>query len=227
MLPLVDRERLLGGNWNIRATAGTVFKPEWFTEYVDSEDELSILAWVRWWDLAATEPTKENPNPPWSRGAKVGMTTDGDLVVADMVGTQATAGRVEDLVRATAELDGHGIPVGLWQDPGQSGKAQIEHYKKRVLDGFVVEVEVASLDKVTYAKLWSGKAEKKKVILVRGPWNKGLVAEASGFPDAKLKDQIDAVSGAALYLERFAGSLGFLNAMTGRGGLRGAVGQGR
>lgn len=36
-LPQVDRERLLGGNWKIRAVAGSFFKREWFNRYRTSD----------------------------------------------------------------------------------------------------------------------------------------------------------------------------------------------
>lgn len=36
-LPLVERLRLLGGNWKVRAVAGTFFKRDWFNRYRPSE----------------------------------------------------------------------------------------------------------------------------------------------------------------------------------------------
>src|SRR5262249_29076661 len=51
-LPLVERERLLGGNWKIRPAAGKVFNRAWFAvvEAVPAGGEE-----VRFWDFAATE----------------------------------------------------------------------------------------------------------------------------------------------------------------------------
>jgi predicted phage terminase large subunit-like protein len=223
-LPLVDRERLLGGNWNIRPAAGLMFKRAWFRDVVDTAPP--CVAWMRAWDLAATE-ARPGTDPDWTRGPKVGLTSDGKLVIADMASLRGTPGEVEALVRATAEMDGPGVTVGLFQDPGQAGKAQGEHYVAQVLRGYPVDVEVASSNKQTYAKIWSPLAERGEVILVRGEWNAAFLAEAEAFPDGKHDDQVDAVSRAALYLLRLHESVGFLHAMTGRGGLRGAVGQGR
>jgi predicted phage terminase large subunit-like protein len=60
-LSLVDRERLLSGNWLIRPTAGTLFKKEWF-EIVDAVPSASHS--VRYWDraclIADTKITTEN-----------------------------------------------------------------------------------------------------------------------------------------------------------------------
>jgi predicted phage terminase large subunit-like protein len=220
-LPLVDRERLLGGNWNIRPAAGNFFRREWFKRIVDVAPP--CVAWMRAWDLAATEPSASSPDPDWSRGPLVGLTAEGEIVLSDMASLRGSPGAVEGLVRSTAQLDGPGATVGLFQDPGQAGKAQAEHYVTEVLRGFPVEVEVASANKQTYAKIWSPLVERGQFILVRGPWNAAFIAEAEAFPEGKHDDQIDGVSRAALHLLRMSGSLGFLNAMTRGGGLHGAV----
>jgi Putative transposase of IS4/5 family (DUF4096) len=53
-LPLVERARLLEGNWKIRPAAGLYFKREWCA-VVDAVP--ADLDMVRYWDLAATEKT--------------------------------------------------------------------------------------------------------------------------------------------------------------------------
>ena len=57
-LPRIDRERLLGGNWNVRATAGSYFRREWFG-IVDGAPK-DILRRCRYWDRAATEKRSDN-----------------------------------------------------------------------------------------------------------------------------------------------------------------------
>lgn len=212
-LPMVDRERLLGGNWNIRAAAGSYFRRDWF-QIVDEAPP--CVAWMRGWDLAASEPTTERPDPDWTRGALVGITADKRLVIADMASLRGTAGAVEALVKSTAELDGRGVEVGLFQDPAQAGKAQIEHYRS-MLYGYAVESVSASANKETLAKLWSPMAERGEVLLVRGDWNRGFVQEAEAFEGDKGKghdDQIDAVSRAVMSLVEKVKGTQFLHAMT-------------
>ena len=51
-LPLLERERLLGGNWKIRPAAGLYFKREWCAVVDAIPADLDV---VRYWDLAATE----------------------------------------------------------------------------------------------------------------------------------------------------------------------------
>ena len=51
-LPLLESERLLGGNWKIRPAAGLYFKREWCAVVDQVPADLDI---VRYWDLAATD----------------------------------------------------------------------------------------------------------------------------------------------------------------------------
>jgi hypothetical protein len=67
-LPLLERERLLGGNWKIRPAAGLYFKREWCTIVDQVPADLEV---VRYWDLAATEKTELN-DPDWAVGVKLG-----------------------------------------------------------------------------------------------------------------------------------------------------------
>src|SRR6266404_1015894 len=57
-LPLLERERLLGGNWKIRPAAGLYFKREWCAVVDEVPADLDI---VRYWDLAATVMTRGEP----------------------------------------------------------------------------------------------------------------------------------------------------------------------
>jgi hypothetical protein len=67
-LPLLERERLLLGNWKIRPAAGLYFKREWCTVVYEVPADLDV---VRYWDLAATEKSALN-DPDWTVGVKLG-----------------------------------------------------------------------------------------------------------------------------------------------------------
>jgi predicted phage terminase large subunit-like protein len=117
--------------------------------------------------------------------------------------TQSSARGVERRVRQTADLDGVAVPVGLWQDPGQAGKGQVDHYRRRVLPGFDVRSERPTGSKVTYASVWASAAEAQNFKVVRGEWNEAFFAEVEEFADdSDEADQIDAVSGAVQELAR-------------------------
>ena len=66
-LPLVQRERLLSGNWKIRPSAGLLFNRAW-CEVVDAfPPDLRVY---RGWDLAGTPKTPIN-DPDWTTGTKI------------------------------------------------------------------------------------------------------------------------------------------------------------
>lgn len=197
--PRVIREQLLGGNWNIKATAGSFFRSSYF-EIVDAVPP-TIRERVRAWDLAATRPTKENPDPDWSVGVKVAIDKGGTLYVEHVERLRDGPLGVETAIQNMASADGRRCKVGLWQDPGQAGKTQIDHYRRKLL-GFTVTTERAARDKQTYAGPPSSSAEGGNIKLVRGSWNAAFVSTLEGFPDAKHDDDVDALSLAHLKLVR-------------------------
>src|SRR5690606_11068053 len=81
-LPLVERERLLGGNWNIRAAAGLLFKRSW----VDLIDQAPAgITAVRAWDFAGTPVTPQSPDADWTVDVKVGRGYNPEHYVLDAV----------------------------------------------------------------------------------------------------------------------------------------------
>lgn len=185
-LPLVERSRLLGGNWNMRAAAGLVFpRACWpLVERVPGE----IRTRIRAWDRAATKDGGD-----WTRGVLLYVLTDGRYLVADVVGIQGSPGEVEALIKRTAELDGVEVEIGLWQDPGADGVAVRDHMTDE-LKGFRVHTIRAARNKLAYAGTWSARVEQGRVLLLRGTWTANFIAELDAFPSGKNDDQVDAAS---------------------------------
>ncbi|MDE2107410.1 MAG: terminase family protein, partial [Patescibacteria group bacterium] len=79
-LPLVERERLLGGNWKV-TVAGNVFKREWWkiVEVAPSP----VVKSVRYWDKAATQQEGSN-DPDWTAGALVHRLKNGQVLIGHM-----------------------------------------------------------------------------------------------------------------------------------------------
>lgn len=186
-LPLVERERLLGANWNIRHAAGTVFKRAWF-EVIDHVPS-DIIAIGRYWDLAATEPHEGNKDPDWTRGVKMSRHRSGLVVIHDVVSLRGRPAAVDALVTATAQQDGRGCTQGFWQDPGAAGKSEVERYRV-MLAGHVVKIVRAAENKLTYAKATSSLAEGRNVKLLRGHWNTVYLSEHEAFPTKGIHDDI-------------------------------------
>jgi predicted phage terminase large subunit-like protein len=196
-LSLVERMRLLGGNWKIRAAAGTVFKRVWF-EIIDHLPH-DVIATSRGWDLAATQPSTDNKEPDWTRGVRMSRHASGLFVVQDVKSLRDRPYAVEQLVHRTTREDGRECRQAMWQDPGGAGKSEAQRFL-RELAGWDVRIAVASENKLTYAKPVSAQAEGGNMKLLRGDWNESYLNELEAFPDGAKKDQVDATSRAFLDL---------------------------
>ncbi|WP_395393080.1 phage terminase large subunit [Novosphingobium sp. BL-8A] len=189
-LPLVERERLLGGNWKIRPAAGLYFQRAW-CRVVDAIPAGTVFA--RGYDLAATPRTAENPDPDATASTKIGRTPDGRFIVVDSAADCLSPNGVENLIVNTASQDGKACLIYLPQDPGQAGKAQVQSLKLK-LAGYNVRSSPESGDKVTRFGPFSAQAEAGNVDVLRGPWNEAWFSANENFPSAKHDDTPDSTS---------------------------------
>ena len=83
------------------------------------------------------------------------------------------------------------------QDPGQAGKAQVNHYA-RLLAGYTFRPNPVRESKGRRANPLSAQAEQGNVLILRGEWNDGFLTEAENFDgtDRGHADRMDATSGA-------------------------------
>jgi predicted phage terminase large subunit-like protein len=204
-LPLLERERLLNGNWKIRPAAGLYFKREWCAVVDEVPADLEV---VRYWDLAATEKTEFN-DPDWTVGIKLGRDRNDCYWLLDVVRARANPGDVEKLLFNTATQDGKRVRIGFGQDPGQAGKSQALHLV-RALSGFTVDPAPESGDKITRFGPFSSQCGAGNVKIRRGPWNEALFHVLEGFPDLAHDDEVDACSGAFEMLNRRVAGWGWL-----------------
>lgn len=190
-LSTVEQERLLGGNWKIRTSAG-MFKREWF-EIVPAAPAKTL--WVRAWDLAAT-PASVNPRAAWTAGVLIGRDSDDRYCIADVRRIQGSATEVERLLVNTATQDRQtyrNVRGSLPQDPGQAGKAQVQHLIRK-LAGHSYEFSPETGDKETRALPFAAQAGAGNVYMLAGTWNAPFLDELESFPLSEYKDQVDATS---------------------------------
>jgi len=191
-LPLIERERLLNGNWKIKAAAGLFFKRAQLGDILDSVP-LDVVQWVRCWDLAATEKSVSG-DPAFTAGVLIGKRKNGRYVVADVVNKQLSASDVRRLIKLTAQSDRAAykrVRIRLPKDPGQAGKEQAESYIK-YLAGFDVVAVAESGSKEARAEPMAAQWQAGNFDIVYGDWNEEYLTQLENFPDGKFKDMVDA-----------------------------------
>lgn len=200
-LPTLERERLLYGNWKIKAAAGLYFKREQVTMIETLPDD--ITRWCRCWDLAATDEA-EGGDPAFTAGVLIGKRKNGKYVIADVINRRLKAAGVRDLIRNTAIADKAAhkrVKVRLPVDPGQAGKAQAESFIK-FLAGFSVVTERESGSKESRAEPLAAQWQAGNVEILIADWNETYLGQMEAFPEAKFKDMVDASANGFSELEK-------------------------
>jgi predicted phage terminase large subunit-like protein len=109
-----------------------------------------------------------------------------DFYILDYVHEQFGPGKIEALVRRTAEEDGFDVSIGIEREPGAAGKILIEHYAQNVLRDFKVEeINTGGRAKLIRAQPFLAAAEDGHVYYYQNPtWNKTFVSEFETFPSS-------------------------------------------
>ncbi len=200
-LSQIERERLLYGNWKIKAAAGLYFKRSQLGEILNSVPA-DVIQWVRCWDLAATEKDDKG-DPAYTAGVLMGKRKNGRYVIANVVNKQMSASDVRKTIKLTAQSDRAAykrVRVRLPQDPGQAGKEQAESYIK-FLAGFDVTTVAESGTKEARAEPMAAQWQAGNFDIVYGEWNEEYLLQLENFPDGKFKDMVDASANAFAEIE--------------------------
>ena len=200
-LSIVERERLLYGNWKIKAAKGLFFPRAALPELLPDVPN-DVTKWVRAWDLAATD-TDEGGDPAYTASVLLGKRKDGSYVIADATNHRIKAEKVRTMVKQCAIADKakyKRVRTRLSQDPGQAGKEQAQSYIK-MLAGFNVVTVKESGDKQSRAEPFAAQWQAGNVYVVAGPWTETLLGQYESFPESKFKDLVDAGANAFNELE--------------------------
>lgn len=200
-LSIVERERLLYGNWKIKAAAGLYFPRSSLPEMLNDVPD-DVTRWVRGWDLAATD-TSEGGDPAYTASVLLGKRRDGSYVIADATNHRLKAEKVREIVKQCAVSDKakyKRVKIRMSIDPGQAGKEQSQSYIK-MLAGFTVSAVRESGTKEARAEPFAAQWQAGNVYVVAGPWTETLLGQYEAFPESKFKDLVDAGSNAFNELE--------------------------
>lgn len=192
----VDKERLLKGNWKIKAAAGKYF----LRSQVRMIDRLpnDIIMWCRAWDLAATDED-EDGDADFTAGVLMGLRRTGTVVVAHVINQRIKAGDVEKLVLNTSISDrarfGFQYVIRVPQDPGGAGKTLAAHYVK-LLTGFNIKIVPVSGSKELRATPLAAQWQNGNIEVLIGDWNDAYFSQLESFPESKHDDMVDGSSDA-------------------------------
>jgi predicted phage terminase large subunit-like protein len=197
-LPALERKRATMGEraWMAlfqqtpRPAAGSLFKVGGLV-VLDMPPDVADAKVVRAWDLAATLATGGN-DPDWTVGVKMVRDARNCFTVLDVIRVRGTPRQTEDTIIATAHLDGPAVVIGLPEDPGQAGKAQISYLTGR-LAGYRLLSSRETGAKLTRAMPLASQVEAGNVAIVRAGWNHALIEELRDFPLGRKDDQVDAM----------------------------------
>lgn len=193
-LPTVEKERLLKGNWKIKAAAGLYFRRVQVGAMLE-EIPNDVVSWCRGWDLAATSED-EDGDPAYTAGVLIGKRRCGRYIVADVINKRLAASDVRKLIKMTAQADKakYGRVIQrLPQDPGQAGKEQAQSYTK-MLAGFLVKVIGESGSKESRAEPFAAQFQAGNVDVLIAEWNEMYFNQLESFPESKFKDMVDGSS---------------------------------
>lgn len=199
----VERKRLEMGDWWATAL-GSMFNREDFV-IIDPMDVPADVGRttrvVRFWDMAATEPSASNPDPDWTVGTLM-MFNEGIAYILDVKRARVRADRVEKLIADTAADDGPLVSIRMEQEPGSSGKALIDQYARYVLPGYDVQGVRATGDKVSRARPFASAVANGNVRVLAASWLGDWLDELTSFPEARSfhDDQVDSAVGAFTFL---------------------------
>lgn len=198
----IERRRLEEGDW-WATSLGSMFQRGDFVlvdPFEVPEISTSSARVVRYWDLAATEPSYSNPDPDWTVGTLM-MFDKGIAWILDVQRARVKGEKVEELIGRTALEDGPTVSIRMEQEPGSAGKNLVDQYARYVVPGYDFSGVRATGDKVTRARPFAAAVANGNVRVVRGSWLTAWLDEMSSFPEvANHDDQVDSAVGAFSFL---------------------------
>ncbi len=199
--PLVERERLLGGNWKVKPAAGKIFNRTWFNSLPSAPPTGGVCCLFV--DFAATEKQLGSDDPDFSAACLMQKPGDGRFIIHFVDAVQAGPAEGEKwfvrvLRRAQEIAKSLGCRLVIrWEiEPGSAGKRENARMIQACAGLDAKGVGTQGQSKLVRSRGLAVQAEAGNVWLVPGPWVEGFVTEMHGMPDSPHDDKHDAAAGA-------------------------------
>ena len=197
-LSLIDRERLLMGNWKIKPSAGKLVNRSWF-EVVPAAPAGGTE--IRFWDFAGTAKEIKGDDPDYTAGERMRL-VKGVYYILDSVDEQAGPAEVDRMFvnlskqdQSNAAASGAAYSVG-WEIEGGSSGIQENRRLTQMVAGIPCRGRKPTGDKIMRGKAFASQAEAGNVKLVAGAWNDRWLTHMHNQPDWPHDDIWDATVGA-------------------------------
>jgi len=173
-----------------RLREGNMFKREWF-QLAPPDVSLRGAKRVRYWDKAATE----GGNGAATAGVLIAKVDDRFYIEHVVRDRYSSAGRE---AASDAEKYGrHTVSTYIEQEPGSGGKESAENTIRNLSKhGFSIKADRPSGNKDLRLEPLAAQAELGNVYIMPGKWNEEYIDEMTAIPNAAVRDQGDASSGA-------------------------------
>lgn len=155
---------------------------------------------VRFWDLAASEPTESYKDPDYTVGT-LALYDNGIFYVMDVQRFRHRPDKVEELIAKTAAEDGKMVAIRMEQEPGSAGKSLASQYSRFILPGYDFRAIPSSGDKILRSQPFASAVANGNVRVLVSHWNSNWMDELTSFPEAVAHDdQVDSVASAYTFL---------------------------
>lgn len=179
--------------------SGKMFKWEWWQDVPEAP---VCQQWVRYWDLAGTEPKRKGHDPDFTASTLMGAMPDLRRVIGDVQEFRLSVGERDAKILEVAAQDrarfGHRVTWWLEKETGIGGADRTDSLVRRIqAAGIKVMTEPATGDKVVRAEPLAAAAEAGNVLLAPFPLKDRFRRHMSEFGRICPHDDIaDSASGA-------------------------------
>lgn len=169
---------------------GNIINPAWFN-LVMPDDVPTGLRWVRFWDLATSENTKNDCTASLS----CAMDNNGVAWVRDGINGRWQWPEARSRIKATGFAEqGSTNRVGVEAVAGF--KTAVANLREDWTVNSILEEIDATKDKISRTDQWTPLASQGKINIVAGSWTTEFLNQCEAFPDGDHDDYVDAMSGA-------------------------------